>query len=312
MYSRVIMPLDGSNLAEHILPYVRILANGLQVPVDIVRVVEPAEFLATDPDSYPKWDADFEAMLTNVKTRAGEYINDVAKELSGTVPEVNQVFDTQDPVGHIINQANLHPDALIAMSTHGRAGIRKWVMGSVTEKVMSSVENPMLIVRPREPGASVRGMRVENVVVPLDGSELAEQSLPVAVSLAKTLGLGIVLVRVISRGIESFSFDTYHSVVYEDIMKSIEQDAVSYLSSVGGKLEAEGVTDVEQVVCTGYAPTAIMETSQEKGNAIIAMTSHGRTGMKDWLMGSVADKVVRGSGIPVLLTRPVDVDKDSD
>jgi hypothetical protein len=56
---------------------------------------------------------------------------------------------------------------------------------------MSSVENPMLIVRPREPGASVRGMRVENVVVPLDGSELAEQSLPVAVSLAKTLGPGI-------------------------------------------------------------------------------------------------------------------------
>jgi nucleotide-binding universal stress UspA family protein len=380
MYSRVIMPLDGSNLAEHILPYVRILANGLQVPVDIVRVVEPAEFLATDPDSYPKWDAEFEAMLANVKTRAGEYINDVAKELSGTVPEVNQVFDTRDPVEHIINQANLYPDALIAMSTHGRAGIRKWVMGSVTEKVMSSVENPMLIVRPREPGASVRGMRVENVVVPLDGSELAEQSLPVAVSLAKTLGpgirkwvmgsvtekvmssvenpmlivrprepgasvrgmrvenvvvpldgselaeqslpvavslaktlgLGIVLVRVISRGIESFSFDTYHSVVYEDIMKSIEQDAVSYLSSVGEKLEAEGVTDVEQVVCTGYAPTAIMETSQEKGNAIIAMTSHGRTGMKDWLMGSVADKVVRGSGIPVLLTRPVDVDKDSD
>ena len=303
MYSRVIMPLDGSKLAEHIIPYARMLASGLQVPIDIVRVVEPIEYVAADPDSYPKWDADFEAMLTNVSTRAGEYVNDVAKTLTGTVPEVNQIFETRDPVGHIVNQANLYPDALIAISTHGRAGIRKWVMGSVTEKVMHSVENPMLIVRPKEPEAGVREMKIENIVVPLDGSEMAEQSLPGAVGLAKALGLGIVLMRAVPSGVEPFYFGEFAApMVYEDL-KSIEDDAAAYLASVGEKLGAQGATTVETVVERGYVPTTIMETSQQKENAIIAMTTHGRTGLGAWIMGSVANKVVRGSGSPVLLTR---------
>ncbi len=303
MYSRVIMPLDGSKLAEHILPHVSTLAGGLRMPVDIVRVVEPVEYIATDPDSYPKWDAELEAMLTNVSTQAGEYVNHVAKALKDVVPEVNQIFDTTDPVGHIVSQANRYPDALIAMATHGRAGIRKWVMGSITEKVMRSVLNPMLIVRPKEPNAEPSEVKLDNVVVPLDGSDLAEQSLPGAVALAKAFGLGMVLIRVASSGVETLSMVEYPAVVYQDLTRGIQEDTEQYLAAVEERLEAEGVTDVEKVVGTGYVPTAIVETAQQKENSIIAMTTHGRTGLGSWLIGSVADKVVRESGIPVLLTR---------
>ena len=176
-------------------------------------------------------------------------------------------------------------------------------MGSVTEKVMHSVENPMLIVRPKDPGADTGEVKIGNVVVPLDGSELAEQSLPGAVGLAKALGLGVVLMRVASSGLESMTITEYPGMIYEDLARRAEEDATEYLNSVAERLGAEGVTDLGTTVGTGYVPTTIIETAQRKGNAIIAMTTHGRTGLRGWIMGSVADKVVRGSGIPVLLTR---------
>ncbi len=306
MYSRVIVPLDGTNLAEHILPYVRALAGGLKLPVDIVRVVEPVEYAATDPDSYPKWDSEFESMLTNVSTGAGEYVNEVATALKDHVPEVNQVFDTQDPVEHIVSQANRYPDALIAIATRGQAGIRKLITGSTTEKVMQSVSNPMLVVRPKEPQSEVGQDKIGNIIVPLDGSDVAEHSLPGAIGLAKTLGLGVTLLRIASVGIESVSFGEYPAIVHEDLTQSFREDALAYLAFVGERLNKEGLENVEKVAGMGHVPTVITEVAQKRDNPIIAMTTHARTGLAGWIMGSMASRVVRGSGIPVLLTRVVE------
>ena len=99
-----------------------------------------------------------------------------------------------DPAELIINESSQEADTLIAMSTHGRSGINRWVMGSVTDKVLHGVNEPLLIVRSQE-GNPPASIEANNVILPLDGSALAEQVLPHAVALAKALRATVTLLR---------------------------------------------------------------------------------------------------------------------
>jgi nucleotide-binding universal stress UspA family protein len=200
---------------------------------------------------------------------------------------------------------------MIAMSTHGRQGIGRWALGSVADRVLQASNNPLLLVRAKG-DVPAPAPKLENVIVALDGSDLAEQVLPYVTPLAKALDLKLLLVRVTlspgeyhryfggqPRDEEATSFLT----LYEEFSETVDTEAKIYLHETAARLKKEGIAAVEEHLMHGNPAEEIVGFARATPNTLVAMTSHGRTGIKRWVLGSVADRVIRDSGDPVLLIR---------
>jgi nucleotide-binding universal stress UspA family protein len=193
------------------------------------------------------------------------------------------------------------PDNLIALSTHGRSGLARFFLGSVTDRLLQTARMPLLIVHP-EDGIGEPVANLTNLIVPLDGSELAEAILPLVSELARTLTLHVNLVQVIPLG--SILYGGAESIYPANLLQELETSAEAYLERVAERLRAEGVTVDRDVLLHHDAGTSITELAMQQGEALIAMSTHGRSGFNRWLLGSVTNQVVRTSGSPVLVVRP--------
>ena len=141
----------------------------------------------------------------------------------------------------------------------------------------------------------------ETIVLPLDGSNLAEEAIPHATNVGTTLGLKVVLVRVARSPWEYIGFTEYPPETDTDLFEAVVRESREYLEAVGRSLREAGVEEVEERVLRGDPATAIVETLEEVTNGMVVMTSHGRSGLPRMIMGSVADRVLRHSGAPVLM-----------
>lgn len=203
-------------------------------------------------------------------------------------------------------EATREPDTLVAMSTHGRSGITRWALGSVTDKVLHATYNPMLIVR-SEVERSVVEPELKNAIVPLDGSPLAEQVLPHIVRLARALGLTLTLIRAVPVLEDRHPVADYLARVYQRINREAHTEAEEYLKEQVQRLTDEGVTQISQLVTQDDPGGAIADTAHGTPSSMVAMTTHGRSGVGRWALGSVADKVVRHCSDPVLVIRVTEV-----
>ena len=188
------------------------------------------------------------------------------------------------PAEHIVQQAGDGPDTLILMSTHGRSGVGRWALGSVAEKVLHAANCPLMLVRAHSETPIAPEAAVKNIVVTTDGSALAESILPHAVGLSKALGSRIKLLR----------------VTPEDRADADERD---HLLRIAERLNGEGVADVTVEVLNGDPATAIVDYIDRSPTCLVAMTTHGRSGLGRWTLGSVTDRVVRHAAAPVLVLR---------
>jgi nucleotide-binding universal stress UspA family protein len=141
----------------------------------------------------------------------------------------------------------------------------------------------------------------KKILVPLDGSPLAEEVLPHAEALAKSEGAEIILLRVTVT--PSRYLFAHNPAEGNNIIKMIEKEAKDYMKAEVSKLQGEGVK-VTGVTRDGIAPDTILDVAEETNADVIAMSTHGRSGVQRWLMGSVAEKVVHHSHIPVMLIHP--------
>ena len=301
MYTRIVVPLDGSSLSEQVLPYVRQLAAGLSIPVTLISVVEPPPLgvaQSLDPQLH-------EHEKDQLASRARSYLDPVADVLRDEGIAITTATPTGIPAQAIVDEAEKVPDTLIAMSGHGRSGVARWWLGSVADRVLHLTNNPMLIVRSNGPKALTHADRFDRVVVPVDGSELAEQVLPHVVHMACGLGLTVELVSVISARAEfrQMAVPEVYNPAYEDIARQAEEDSSRYLSQLAASLRAQGVPAVEERLLHGNPTACIIDAASETPDRLVAMTTHGRSGIGRWVLGSVADRVVRNSGDPVLLVR---------
>jgi len=211
MFSRMLIPLDGSKTAETVLPYARRLAAVAHVAVELLGVVEMAD-IAGDIDSNQVTYA--EALIGEAVRNSTEYLESLAKTFPNG--QVSCSVEQGRPEEVITGVAAAESNTLIAMATHGRSGVTRWLLGSVTEKVLRGTVNPLLVVR--APGDSkTEGEAVlSSVIVPLDGSEIAESVLlPVAV-LAKALKMQVILVRVYGVPLATYGGDDYYVPDYLD------------------------------------------------------------------------------------------------
>ena len=311
MYTQILTPLDGSDLSEQVLPYVQFLATGLSLPITLLLDVEPETPTvgqALNPALHAHETDDYRT------SQAQAYLERQAGPLREAGLSVITTVPHKEPAAAIIEEAAQDPGALIAMASHGRSGIARWWMGSVADKVLHSADNPLLLVRSQANPSPDGDIAPQRLVVPVDGSDLAEQALPHVAFLASAMNLPVELVRV------TLSEDEYRQYLpvsgrqmgdsmpsFESIAGALSDDAYGYLDGVRDRLLQEGVPSVEERVLPGPPADAIVdvasEHTEERGNSLVAMTTHGRSGVGRILLGSVAERVVRQSGGPVLLIR---------
>lgn len=304
MYARVLVPLDGSELAEQVLPYVRLIAKAFQSEVTLVRIVGPVSPELADP-AHGIYRSQ---MLEAQRGQAADYLDRVAASLQKKALTVSTIVREGDPADTIITEAAKEKDTLIAVTTHGRGGIARLVLGSVTNKVLYNTTSPLLVVRAKEKPLPPDAVRLKVAILPLDGSAVAEQALPHATALAQTMGLKVVLVRAILSAQQIFTYaggpwDGVPPGVLDEVIKSIEADANNYMRLADAKLRKQGVSSLEESVPYGNAADAIIDIARKTDDNLVVMTTHGRSGVGRFLLGSVADRVVRSCGDPVLLVR---------
>ncbi|HZA22580.1 MAG TPA: universal stress protein [Dehalococcoidia bacterium] len=309
MYDKILVSLDGSALAEQILPYVRPLAKALVASIELLRTIPPSGLELADP-AYGRYPHQIDA---NLQGQALDYLRSISASLNGLGVSISYIVRQGDPASWITSEAEKEPGTLIAISTHGRSGVARWLLGSVTDKVLQATTTPLLIVRSSEPPNPVSEVQLKTVIVPLDGSVLAEQVLPHIATLAKALGLEVKLVRV-HPSVEEYSryFErqqvgsaaTVYSGPYEVFSREADAQAMEYLHEVKMQLHRQGVWSVEESLLRGHPAATIVDLASEIPGSLVAISTHGRSGIGRWLLGSVTDRVVRHSPAPVLVIRP--------
>ena len=306
MFKRILVPLDGSSIAEGILPYVRTLATAMDARADLLRTFQnPAhELVSTDDTGAAALVVSLEGVVEQLHQQAEEYVQGVAKGLESVGITTTADVRSGPAVQHIVNEAEPASDTLIAMSTHGRTGIGRLLMGSVTDGVMQTAKAPMLVVRPRSDSpAPDATATIKTIIVPLDGSELAEVVTPMVVALAKALSAEVLLARAVSIPSSFYASADYSAPVNIDFLGEMEDEAAAYLEECAESMRKSGVATVKTSVLRGGAAIEIENLSLNTPDSMIVISTHGRTGVGRAVLGSVADRLARHSGHPVLLVR---------
>jgi nucleotide-binding universal stress UspA family protein len=297
MYTRLLIPLDGSKTAEAALPYGRTLARTLKIPVELLSIVD-ITVLATQVFRGSGY---FEPIIAETVRSSEEYLNRIAKTFPAD--NVSCTVETGKAEDVIIEKAG--SDAtLTAMATHGRSGIDRLIMGSVAEKVLRSAINPLILIRASEEADSEGLAVLKSVIVPLDGSELAETVLSPVVQLANALKLEVILLRAYQIPMNTYAgMEDSYPIDYEKISVALKEEAQSYLERKVAELKRNGIEKLSFVISEGSGAGEIVALGRRTPDNLIAMCTHGRSGIKRWVLGSVTEKVVRLSEDPVLIIR---------
>jgi nucleotide-binding universal stress UspA family protein len=256
MYRKIIVPLDGSPLAEQILPFARWLSDPEDIPIELLMVI--------DPEARGSAEA------------AESYLKKVAQKYFPASQRVTTAVERGKPADVIVER-NGDPGCLIALATHGMSGMRRWLLGSVASKVVQTTDHPLLLIRPIEGVDASAPVDLKTIFVPLDGSGLAEKVLAQVVALAKRMKVEVHLIRVYTLPVNAY-------VVAEGV---IAQGTAQFRE----KLRSEA-----EIYLDGKA-------EQLRTNGVIAMSTHGRSGIGRWMLGSVTEKIVQHSRDPVLVIR---------
>lgn len=295
MYRRMLIPLDGSPLAEQALPLAKTLAERFQSSAILFRAVEPVRETLRDEGTLVSAADQVEVM----RGLALEYLETAYRDFESIHVPVERVVRVGHPASAILDLAETAQADLIVMATHGRTGIQRWVYGSVADKVLTGAKLPLLLVRAKP--VPLAETRITRILVPLDGSELAEDALPFAQELARAFDAEILLLRVWAPS--AYIIEGYpagRSVVeFDEVAQAAVQE---YLRRKNQELQSQGLRVKWE---TEIGPTAdgILQTVETHAASIIVMSTHGRSGLGRWVMGSVAERVLSASPVPVLLVR---------
>ena len=306
MYERILVPLDGSEFSERVLPVAKRLATDLSLPVRLLHTIEP---------EHPSISQSLNERLYYIHSahhrglHARAYAEPVRAGLMESGISVDITVPQGEPGDAIVEEADRELGTLIAMSSHGRSGASRWWTGSVADRVLHRTRSPLLMIRPGDRRGAAASGEFGRIVVPVDGSELAEQALPHAAYLGRAMGLVVELVRVVP-SVEEYSglaalgpaSLVSQAPSYAEYRALVEGEAEEHLAQLGGQLRQEGAM-ADWRILHGPAAATIIDHSVAREDALLVMTTHGRSGVARMVLGSVAERVVRQSGEPVLLIR---------
>jgi nucleotide-binding universal stress UspA family protein len=294
MFTRILVPLDGSANAEKALPHARALARALEIPIILITVI------GTAADFFTKRARCLDTLIEDSMRNSEEYL----KKISKTFPVASIQYRVEKGRAEdaIITNAAADIGTLITMASHGRSGLNRWLLGSVAEKVVRGANNPVLVVRANEEASSQGEAAPDSIIVPLDGSALAESVLPYVVELAKAFHAKVTLFQSYSLKQVIFSFEEYTPDL-DELKGELKWEAMSYLDEKLAELKSRGLVDVFCFVTEGDAAATIIEMGKGAPNTLIAMSTHSGSTIKHWVLGSVTEKMLRHANNPVLTIR---------
>jgi nucleotide-binding universal stress UspA family protein len=305
MYRTVLVPLDGSAFAEHALPLALSIASRAGAALRLVRVHVPAATRYRDSELAGSLDLD---ELVRKEERA--YLDEVSGRVvqaSGLRPGTT-LLDGR--IADVLYEQGVATGVdLVVMATHGRGPLSRLWLGSVADELVRRLPTPLLLVRPGETAPDfAHPPAVRHVLIPLDGSALAEGILGVAVELGRLLQADYTLLRVVEPVIvaDARLGGNAASGLDLSLLQALQSGAQAYLERVAERLRSSSVRVQTRVVTNRWAAGAILEEAGAHAMQLIALATHGRRGLGRLLLGSVADKVVRGASVPVLLRRSVE------
>ncbi len=303
MYNKILVPLDGSELAECVLPHVEAMAASNKVAVTFLYVIQPLDVPLTKPDFKLRIEAE-------AKAAANDYLKRLTGKLSYGGSAQGEVI-LGKVAENIVDYAAKNKMDLIIMATHGRSGISRWVSGSVAEKVLHTSKVPIWLIRAAAPKVDYKKGRKIAMLVPLDGSELAEKVLSHVNKLAKQFDpqlVEITLLRACELFFPPYTYPPPTPLKWEEYLeyetKRCKEICQTYLAKVEEKLKKEGL-HVRSEIPTGTPADAIVDYANKSAFDLIVMATHGRTGLSRWALGSVADRVLKATNSPVFLIRSV-------
>lgn len=287
-YRKVLVPLDGSELAERAIPYAKTIAKtkGSELILFTVSL----------------------AMVEQMDRPMKAYLELNAKELQSQGIKTSTTITYGNIADEIVGFADKDKIDLIIISTHGYSGIKRWVLGSVARKVLYGTCAHVLLIKSKAPKASQ--VEFKKVLLPLDGSPFSEIPIPSVEELLKGTEAEIVLT-VISEPplVPSYgdhpinpTWKRHQATLWADM----QQQASEYLKELEAKIERRGAKVKSHVIPgeLGKVAESIMQVAQNENVDLIAMATHGRAGASRWVYGSVANRIVEQSVQPLLLIRP--------
>ncbi len=311
MFRSILVPLDGSSFAESALPLAASLAKRDGAALQIVRVHEP---IAGD---YLHRRETFEAVLDlDLMEDARKHLESIVKRLSDETGVLAESVVLKGPVSEAIARHAAESRAdLLVLTTQGRGPLGRMWFGSVADALVRESPIPVLLLRPNEAASGLASnLASRHVLVPLDGSQCAEQALEPALALSGPEGQ-VTLIRVIPL-ISPVAYEPTGGRVsglrssvlqqLQELKRQQEAEANEYLEQLAERLRARSVKVNTQLVTYEQPAIAILDTAARPGVDAIAMTTRGRSGIKRMVLGSVADKVIRGATTPVLVCPPVE------
>jgi nucleotide-binding universal stress UspA family protein len=272
MLKKILLALDGSENAEKALPWVKQYAARETAEVILLRVVRPEE---TEPE-----------LLSWEMEAAQKYLQRIERELNYAGVPCKMLARKGNPARVIVRAADRERCDLILMSTRGGSRVERWMLGSVTEQVLRLSPVPVLVVRSRT--TLPRQGHVRRVIVPVDGSKLAEMALPWSERLAKLLKAKVIFLHVYPAGrtgLRARNQEQFHAL-NRRMMRECRD------------LKKQGLR-AAFIVQRGDPADRILAFADR--NDLIVTTTHGRGGFKRWIFGSVAEKLIRDASIPVLV-----------
>ena len=304
MERQILVPLDGSALSETVLPHAITMARATSSALALLRVVPNLGTI--ERRAWPGGSAVTEPRGPEREFQlARAYLREIAAHLRGDGLEVSTHILEGNPAAEIIDYSrNDATVAMVAMATHGRSGIGRWVFGSVAEKVLHAATKPLLLVHsPAAPARVLPRVAYHTILVPLDGSTFADQALGLAQEMAQDTQAHLLLVAVVPPGedpdvaeagvVPLWVLEEHHGATC-----AVEQalvDNVQRLATLG--------LDVRMKIAHGRPAEEILKVATHEQADLIVMATHGRSGLARLWMGSVASKVVQSTTGAVLLLR---------
>jgi len=296
MIRSILVPLDGSKFAEAALPLATALAERTKAKLRLLTLHEPRPDLAAGLDTPA-----VEGESLEIRSAAQEYLTETAGRLGqpgGAEPRV-ELIDAAAGPGLVDAVSRLGPD-LVVMATHGRGPMSRFWLGSVADHFIRHGTTPALLVRPgkSEPPASVR-----KILAALDLSDESARILDTAGAVARAFEAELVLFHVVEPlvGMVDGALP-FPMPVAPGSLDRAKDDANRRMAELGRLAADRGLPASVRVVTGVGAAASILEEARE-GYDLIAMTTHGAGGVRRLLLGSVADKVIRASELPVLVLR---------
>lgn len=296
MFRKILLPLDGSQHSQYAIPAAVSLTQGNPDREVILLRVPTRPNL---PVLVLKELAGIEQDRESRAAQCRNYLRYIRQIHMGTGASMRTVVEEGDPAAVIVDTAVAEKADLIVMSTHGLTGVSRWILGSVTQKVLQAAPCPVLVVRNSHP--------IERILITLDGSKLAEQAIQPGFELAKQLAGRVTLLKVLEpvTDVSEAAVQRAKQVAgtLDNYLINIHQQADDYLAHLIPADMSQIQVDTH-VIENSTVAEGILQFVEDKRIDLIVMTTHGFTGHQRWMYGSVTEKVIQGAKCAMMIVRP--------